>query len=218
MTKYRGTKKHRGPTHPKVFVWVHTKRAEPEYFRAFKNHHELHRLIVYRAKGCLTPQSLIDYVIAWRKLCDEYSEADGDRIWCVVDVDDFLDTEEDKQEVLRAVRRANIAGIRIGYANECFELWILLHFVLPTAPIERGKDIEKRIQDVFKKVGLGLFQKNDDIFQRLLPFQEQAVQNSSKLLSNAEYEAIRWESALGKNGNPSTNIHMLVDDIQKLIV
>jgi hypothetical protein len=194
---------------------VHTEKAEIEYFRAFKNYLRTPRLMPKRELR-LTPQALIDFVIDWKRSSGCFSESDNDKVWCVIDVDDFFDGEEDRKSLLFAIRRAKAEGIRIAYANECFELWILLHFTCPTAPIIRGKDIEKRIQDSFKKKGLGIFSKNQDVFQVLLPFQRQAIINSKKLFPGT-YESTRWISVLGKKGNPSTNFHFLIEDILRLI-
>lgn len=63
--------------------------------------------------------------------------------------------------------------------------------------------MEEKIQVLFKKNKLGSFQKNQKIFETLLPHQSTAV----------EYEVIDWQKVLGKSGNPSASFHFLVERI-----
>lgn len=212
LAKYRGSRQHRKP-HPKIFVWSHTERAEIEYFQSFKNHLETELLMPMKKKKW-KPQELLENIIDWKK--ENIFEEDGDQVWCIFDVDDFYKTEKDKQKFLKLIGIARKNNIKIAYINECFELWILLHFENPTAPIRRGKDLEKKIQKAFKDNKLGEFEKNKEVFQTLLPFQPQAIKNSKKLLRTS-YEKINWKKVLSAEGNPSTSIHLLVEEINKLI-
>ena len=64
MGKYRGN--HHRPSHPKIFVWSHTEKAEIEYFLEFK--HFLRTPLLMPQKEILwTPQELIEHVIKWKK-------------------------------------------------------------------------------------------------------------------------------------------------------
>lgn len=210
MSKYRGKKHHR-ENHPKIFVWSHTERAEIEYFQEFKHHLQTLRLmpkkhVVWR------PQELIKYVIEWKK--QNVSQKDSDQVWCIFDVDSFFTEPKDKTELLNCIKLAHQNGVRIAYVNECFEVWILLHFEKITSSLKRGKGMEEKIQKKFKSLKLGEFKKNQKVFKTLLSFQPQAVSNAKSLVP--EYEKINWEVSLGKKGNPSTSIHFLIEEINKL--
>lgn len=208
-SKYRGKHRHR-EAHPKIFIWSHAEKAEIEYFQDYKNYLKT-PLLMPRKEICWTPQELIQKVVKWKEkeVCDE----DGDQVWCIFDVDDFY--QDDKEGLLKSIKDANENNIKIAYANQCFELWILLHFEKPTFAIARGADIEKKIQYYFKNNKLGRFEKNRKVFQILLPFQPQAISNAKKLLTS--YERTDWNKVLSENGNPSTSIHFLVEEICKLI-
>lgn len=206
MVRYRGKNSHR-EAHPKIFIWSHTEKAEIEYFQEFKNHLQT-PLLSPRKEICWTPHELIKKVIEWKN--KKINEEDGDKVWCIFDVDDFYKTS--KKEFLKAIKEAKENNIKIAYINECFELWVLLHFERPSTLIPRGKAIEKKIQQAFKKNNLGDFKKNQKIFHRLIPFQTKALQNANKLLS-VSYEEIDWEKVLSEKGNPSTTIHLLVQEI-----
>lgn len=143
-----------------------------------------------------------------KNICEE----DGDQAWCIFDIDNFY--QDDKEGFLKSIKDAIESNIKIAYANQCFELWVLLHFEKPTSAIERGNDIEKKIQQYFKDKKLGRFEKNQKVFQVLLSFQPQAIINAKKLLPN--YERIDWNKVLSETGNPSTSIHFLVEEINRL--
>lgn len=209
MAKYRGKTKHR-EAHPKIFVWSHTMRAEIEYFQEFKNYLKT-PLLMPDKKLYWTPQELLEKVVEWKKV--KVCEDDGDQVWCIFDVDDFY--KNDSQKLLAAIKNAVDNNIKIAYVNECFELWILLHFEKPNCQICRGDDIEKKIIEAFKKNKLGKFQKNQEIFQILLPFQDQAIKNAKGIVP--DYEKINWQNNLSAKGNPSTSIHFLVEEINRLI-
>lgn len=213
MSKYRSKKYQHRTAHPKIFVWSHTQKAEIEYFLSFKNSLGTHQLMPMK-KVLWTPQELIEFVVDWKNDDDKFSEEDGDQIWCIFDVDDFY--KNDKKSFLQAIKYAQDNDIKIAYINECFELWILLHFEQVTAPICRGSEIEKRIQKAFKKENLGQFKKNTEIFDILLPFQENAIKNAMKLLK-VDYKSIKWEKVLDERGNPSTTVHLLVKEINDLL-
>jgi len=211
MAEYRGKNKHR-EAHPKIVVWSHTKKAEIEYFQGFKNYLQT-PLLVPRKDIHWKPQDLLDAVAEWKRNPENICEKDGDQVWCVFDVDDFFKDSQD--ELLQAVKTARNNNIKIAYANECFEFWILLHFKRTSAQIKRGSEIEKEIQKEFKKNGLREFKKNQKVFDILLPFQEQAIENA-RILFPSNYEKIDWTKVLSEKGNPSTNMHLLVEEINHL--
>lgn len=208
MEKYRGKKQYR-KAHPKIFVWSHTRKAEIEYFQDFKNHLRS-PLLMPKKEICWTPQELLVKVIQWKN--KNICEKDNDQVWCIFDVDDFY--KNSKGKLIKAVENAKKNNIKIAYANECFELWILLHFLKPTSAISRGKNIEKKIQKEFKKHRLVEFKKNQKVFDILLQFQSVAVKNAKNILP--EYNGINWNEKLSERGNPSTSFHFLVDEINRL--
>jgi hypothetical protein len=210
MSRYRGNGQHR-IAHPKIYVWSHTERAEIEYFQCFKN--DLKSVQLQPKKElCFTPQQLIEYVIKWKK--GNVDKKDGDQVWCIFDVDDFHKNNPD--EFMCALNNAHKNGIKIAYINECFELWILLHFELQTAPPGKRKEYAPKIDSHFKSQGLGRFEKNNACFDVLKPYMGQAINNATKLSPFDKYDSIKWEQVVSLEGNPSTNIHLLVEEILKI--
>lgn len=212
MSKYRGKKNHRGEIHSKIFVWSHTKKAEIEYFQDFKQYLKTHRLMPER-HVVWTPQELLNYVIGWKK---QKKIDDKDQVWCIFDIDNFATKKEDREELIVLIKKAHSNGIKIAFINECFELWILLHFDSVNSSIKRGKNIEEKIQKKFKSAKLGNFEKNQKVFLSLINLQEAAIANAKKLVP--DYNKIDWEYYLSSKGNPSTSIHFLIEEINKLII
>ncbi len=212
MKRYRGINSHR-PTHPKIWVISHTQRAEIEYFQGFKNFLAT-PLLVPKKIVCIRPQQLVKLALDWKN-AENISEADGDQVWCIFDVDNFY--KDDPEGLSKAIKLAHENNIKIAYTNECFELWVLLHFEKPTSSIPRGDYIEKRIIKAFKKNKLGSYEKNQNCFIQLLPFQDNAIKNANELMAQ-KYEDIQWGQVLESSGNPSTNLHLLILEIKKLMV
>lgn len=139
---------------------------------------------------------------------------DEDQIWCIFDIDDFY--KQNPTEFSNAIQKAHKNGIKIAYINECFELWILLHFELQRTPPAKRKEYETKIDKHFQAEKLGRFEKNTNCFNILKPFIEKAIENSCRLAPFDSYESIDWQHVVSPEGNPSTNIHLLVREIQKI--
>lgn len=197
MTRYRGINKHR-KVHPKIYVFSHTQKTELEYFQEYKNYLKSHLLIPSK-KIFGDPAKLLNYLITWKAKNVNY--LDGDEVWAVFDIDDFYSTD-----LLKSIEKVHKSGIKIAFSNECFELWILLHFLKPSTPISR-KDLLNKIRKNLKS-----FQKGKNIFNLIINKQSIAIKHAQQLLKTP-YDKINWEKALSKDGNPSTSLHLLAEHI-----
>ncbi len=209
MAKYR-IKKIGLKVYPKIFVWSHTQKAEIEYFLDFKHHFHSSQLMPKKNLSW-EPHKLLKKVIKWKN--KNINKNDHDQVWCVFDIDDFY--KNNKKKLMKVVYEAIKNNIKIAYVNECFELWILLHFFKPLFAIKRGRDIEQKIRNEFKKHQLGKFVKNQKVFDILFPFQNKAIKNSQSILP--EYDKINWDNKMSTRGNPSTSIHFLIKEINSII-
>ncbi|MGW7294286.1 RloB family protein [Streptomyces xiamenensis] len=98
--------------------------TERDYLRALVEHVANPAVTVkIRNKPC-SPSQLVAYAADFRGRAPE----DFDQVWCVFDVDDYLD-------IPQAVKKARDLGIELAVSNPCFELWLLLHHTHHTAHV-----------------------------------------------------------------------------------
>jgi hypothetical protein len=88
------------------------------------------------------------------------------------------------------------------WANECFELWYLLHFVYRDTGISRhdlGKLLSGYLQDKYNK-------GDTTVYQKLRARLDGALRNARKL-------AVSQGSISPERENPSTNVHELIEKL-----
>ena len=89
---------------------------------------------------------------------------------------------------------------------ECFELWYILHFEYLTSGISRKQYCERLNRLIGKK-----YEKRDqEMYDLLLDKQNTALRNAKKLLEN-------YNPRTPANNNPSTTVHLLVQELNKYI-
>ena len=96
-------------------------------------------------------------------------------------------------------------GYRIAFSNPCFEYWYLLHYTDHTGYLE---DCDAVIRQLRKKGRLPEYTKSDDLYQTLLPKQQEAVSRAEKRMQAVLKE---YDTILRRETNPVTNVHELVE-------
>lgn len=83
--------------------------------------------------------SVVEKAISERVSRSDVIQKDIDHVWAVFDKDDLDHNETTRERFENAFTLAQNNAINIAYSNECFELWLLLHFsnVSSTSPIPR---------------------------------------------------------------------------------
>jgi hypothetical protein len=126
---------------------------------------------------------------------------DYDQVWCVFDRDSW--TVEDFKN---AINNAEVQGFKVAYSNEAFELWYVLHFEFLHTGIPRN-DYKKKLTSLLRQP----YKKNSDtIYDELFEKQYIAIQNAEKLLK-------QYEPHNPEKDNPSTTVHLLVQELNKFI-
>ena len=130
-----------------------------------------------------------------------------DEVYCVIDRDSHHSFEEAKQ----LANKNNITLI-VSYPN--IEYWYLCHFIYSRAPIiekggkSAGDNCEAVLNKEWKKIFNKAYSKTEkDTYILLLPHLENGIKNAKRSLQ----EAIKEEEY-----NPSTEVHLLVDNLRKL--
>lgn len=169
-------------------------KTEPNYFRSFRVPKDVFEIDV-RGFG-ENPSRLV-------KIAKQLSEQeDYDQVWCVFDRDDFP-----KEDFNNAIKNARDKGIQVAYSNEAFELWYLLHFEFLSTGIPR-KDYIKKLKSLLGHK----YQKNSDtIYEELFEKQSTAIKNATTLLK-------QYNPHNPVDDNPSTTVHLLVQELNRFIL
>lgn len=184
-------------------------KTEPNYFKSFKTNV---KSFVYTIDTLGEGSNTKDLVKRTIKARDKSSQQ-YDSVWVVFDKDSFS-----PDNFNGAIQLASHNDIKVGWSNEAFELWYLLHFQYRNTYMSREdykKAIEKEVNDKItaqsksKKVKPFVYKKNSaDMYDLLERYgnQEQAIKNAEKLIAshNCNNFAIH---------NPCTRVHLLVQEL-----
>ena len=180
---------------PRFLIICEGAATEPNYFNSFR---VPTNVVEINVKGLgKDPNQLVKEA---QKFSGEYDQK-IDQIWCVFDRDD-----SDPEQFNKAIKDANHAGFGVAYSNEAFELWYVLHFCYLDTGINR-KQYENKLD---KYLGYPYQKNSDNMYEKLLDRQNQALKNADKLL----------KTYLQKNPateNPSTTVHLLAKELNKFI-
>lgn len=187
---------------PSILIVCEGKKTEPNYFKDF-------RLSSLKVKCQIdgagrNTLSLVEYAIELRQKAIKQNNK-IDIIWCVFDKDSFT-----KAQVNNAFQLAKKEDIKIAYSNEAFEIWYLFHFGYYRSSMHRSVHIEK-LNKQYKKNNFGRkYKKNDEnTYDYLIDIQHTAIKNAKKRLPNGVSSA--------NQKNPSTSVHLLVEELNKYI-
>jgi RloB-like protein len=168
-------------------------KTEPNYFRSFRVPKNVAEIDV---KGVgENPSKLVNSAKGLKE------QEDYDQVWCVFDRDSW--TPEDFNN---AIKNAENQGFKVAYSNEAFELWYVLHFEFLNTGIPRS--------DYLQKLSLLLnqrYQKNSEkIYDELFDKQPTAIKNAINLLN-------QYDPHIPARDNPSTTVHLLVQELNRFI-
>jgi len=168
-------------------------KTEPNYFRSFRVPKNVAEIDV---KGVGENSSKLV-----NSAKDLKEQEDYDQLWCVFDRDSW--TPEDFNN---AIGNAKNQGFKVAYSNEAFELWYVLHFEFLNTGIPRS--------DYLQKLNLLLnqrYQKNSEkIYDELFEKQSIAIKNAINLLNQYDpHNPVR--------DNPSTTVHLLVQELNRFV-
>ncbi|MGP4061490.1 RloB family protein [Halobacillus sp. H74] len=178
-----------------ILIVCEGEKTEKLYFEGLKqllNSPNVKVKVFGTGKSCM---KLLDHAI--KKY--ETMKKDAEKIWIVFDKDDIR-----REEIEKTLKNARENGINYAFSNECFELWLLLHYERVERHIGRAVLYEK----MSKYTGYNNYEKNKgnpDMIDKVLPFWDSAVENSKELFDD--------QKDLFKN--PFSNVHMLVEDLKK---
>jgi hypothetical protein len=176
-------------------------KTEPNYFKKFPVDPKVIKLDI-KGEGKNT-KSLVETAI---ELKNTEESDEKDRFSCVFDRDKNPNNPNDSQNFNSAITLAINNGIDVAYSNDAFELWYLLHFNFYNTGISR-----QRYQNMLtNKLGHEYKKNSETIYEELKDKQQDAIKHAKWLLQ--EYEPPNPET-----DNPSTTVHLLVEELNSFI-
>ena len=179
------------PTRKNFLIVCEGEKTEPNYFGNFRVPKEVFDVVGIGANT----ESLVQKAIELKNRAG----VSYNYVWCVFDRDSFP-----AQNFNNAFALGKKHDINIAYSNEAFEIWYLLHFNFYDAATSRTQYKEM----LTARLGFP-YKKNDPhMYDHLLPMQETAIHNSINLLNS-------YANHSPANNNPSTSVHILVQELNK---
>lgn len=184
-------------------------KTEPNYFKSFETNV---KSFVYSIDTLGEGSNTKDLVKKTIKARDNSSQ-EYDSVWAVFDRDSFSPNNFNG-----AIELAENNSIKVGWSNEAFELWYLLHFQYRNTSMSRD-DFKKAIEDEInakiaaqsksKNPKRFIYKKNNaEMYSILEKYgnQKQAITYAKKLIliHNCNNFAIH---------NPCTRVHLLVEEL-----
>ncbi|MBF0606211.1 MAG: RloB domain-containing protein [Magnetococcales bacterium] len=134
-------------------------------------------------------------------------------VWAVFDKDDF-------NQFNGAIQIANANNINVAYSNEAFELWYLLHFNYHDTAMSR-KDYEPKLTG---KIGRKYEKNSEGMYATIKDKQNNAIRNAKNLLNeykpgnDKNFDPMKITEGFNPaNNNPSTTVHLLVEELNTYI-
>jgi len=143
-------------------------------------------------------------------------EKDADReVWCVFDMDVKYDESiTQKEDYNNAITLAQSYGYKVAYSNDCFELWLVLHYQFVDGKMHRNQYYEilsKLWNCNYEKEGKKV-SFSRQIYDRIENDERAnmttAIKNSRKLLTN--HATLPFS-----NQNPCTTVYQLVCELSE---
>ncbi|WP_375513984.1 RloB family protein [uncultured Nostoc sp.] len=169
-------------------------KTEPNYFRSFRVPKNVAEIDVQGVGE--NPSKLV------QSAKDLNKQGAYDQVWCVFDRNSW--TIEDFNN---AIKNAKGEGFEVAYSNEAFELWYVLHFEFLHTGIPRS-DYLRKLTSLFGQT----YQKNSEtIYDELFDKQAIAIKNAENLLK-------QYAPHTPAKDNPSTTVHLLVQELNKFVL
>ena len=168
--------------------------TEKQYFKQLESLYDV--IIDYQQKNN-SPKQLAKLAVKLKREDKRDTSTDCyERIWVVVDVDDFHDHGE-------AARICNDNGIELIISNPCFEVWFLQHFRYSTKSYASNDEV---IRDLITYIPG--YKKNANVYDLIAHAQEHAVKRAKQL---EQHHAELGRKKNSMECNPSTDAYKVLE-------
>ncbi|PIR38484.1 MAG: hypothetical protein COV35_06870 [Alphaproteobacteria bacterium CG11_big_fil_rev_8_21_14_0_20_39_49] len=189
----------------KVLIVCEDSKSSVTYFKNICKKYRIIGKVEVSGDCGSAPQSVVEHAI---KVCEEKS-SDYDEALCVID----RDRHEKFHEAIDKARswkpkKGKRTKLRTIESYPCFELWLLIHFGYTTKSYLIYDDLLPDLNKKLKDNRCEDYSKsNESNFEVFFPLTDKAVTNSNKLEQDSKETGQK---------NPSTQIHHLIELLQKI--
>jgi hypothetical protein len=189
--------------HQCILIVCEGEKTEPIYFNSFKKKLHLSTTQIEITHKDSAPISIVDYAIELENKRNQDQFRDKyDIIYCVFDVDRHT-------TLARAINKAKAHGFKVILSNPCFEYWYILHFKKTSPQFHNAKEVVSLLK---KKYHNSYCKNNSTIFETIYNNTNQAIKNSKQVINEQHNGATNLS-----NCNPSTHVHLIVEEFQKMV-
>lgn len=182
-----------------ILIYCNSLETEINYFNGFKkviNDLEISEIkvdvIPTQKKGGKDPYYAVNYAINNKENCKE--------TWVVFDKDEF--------DIENAIKLAEENNINVAWSNECFELWLLLHFNFIDTAMDRKVSLHKLKELFKKKFGIDYDKNDKEIYSVLKQNIKMAISNAKK-----QHQIVKRDCRSPNRSNPCTTVYKLVEKL-----
>ncbi|MCB0540449.1 MAG: RloB domain-containing protein [Bacteroidetes bacterium] len=191
--------------------------TEPYYFENFVDLFPKETLFLKAVGTGLDPLGVTQRSIEEREKLYELRRKEIDFVWVVFDKDDADENEAKIDKFNEAFRLAEEQSINVGYSNEVFELWLLLHL------IDIESDVSLPRQLVYEKLQEAINTTNGyEEFEYVHGKKDiiDVVNDIGDEQRATDRANVLFEYHTGKlpiESNPVTRVHILVQELRDWI-
>lgn len=225
---------------PTILIISEGKDTEVNYFKEFNMKHiNIDIKIadgnsVGKNKSRKTdPSNLVDKAIEYMEYKYDINEKDGDRVWCLIDVDlnynnpdpinqRIIELEKAHKKAISYAKKSQ-KNIHLGISNPCFELWYFLHFKYTTAYLKNYDAVKSKLKS---ETPIKDYEKNKCIYNLLEDKMSEAIKNGEKLkayhknngknFTDIELDFFNLNIKNVVESNPYTNVVDLIKYIKEI--
>ncbi|KIM06661.1 MAG: hypothetical protein KU38_12520 [Sulfurovum sp. FS08-3] len=187
-----------------VLIALEDTKSSRYYFEKLIHYKGLSGKVVFVEHIGTNPKKVLEAIKKHKK---ENPNIQFEKEWIVIDRDSFS-----KDDFKGTIEEARQKGICVAFSNECYELWILLHFESVNAHTSR-EDLKSRLNQIFReKFGKEYSKASADVYALIIGQQQTAIDNAKKLVKQhyRDYGKIDIEK------NPITMIYQLVECLDSI--
>ena len=194
-------------------------KTEPLYFENFRAKFPNNTLYLETVGTGKDPKGVVSQAITERNNLELIAKKEVDEVWVVFDKDDADENETKINNFNEAFKIAKKEKFEVAYSNEVFELWLLLHLrdIEGNQPIPRNDIYEllsTQIQKTPKYSNYNYEHRKPNPKTIEIIFEigdvNLAIERAIRLLD-------KQKGIIPINANPSTKVHLLVQQLNEWI-